>query len=43
LSKTRGGNGLQNMQARAVELGGKLQIESGPERGTRLYLTIPLK
>ncbi len=43
LSKTRGGNGLQNMQARAVELGGKLQIESGTGRGTRLYLTIPLK
>jgi ligand-binding sensor domain-containing protein/signal transduction histidine kinase len=43
LSKTRGGNGLQNMQARAVELGGKLQIETAPGRGTRLYLTMPVK
>jgi ligand-binding sensor domain-containing protein/signal transduction histidine kinase len=43
LSKTRGGNGLQNMRARAAELGGALQIETAPGRGTSLRLTIPLK
>ena len=42
-SKSRGGNGLQNMQARAVELGGSLLIETAPGRGTSLRLTIPLK
>jgi ligand-binding sensor domain-containing protein/signal transduction histidine kinase len=43
LSKSRGGNGLQNMQARAAELGGTLQIETAPGRGTSLRLTMPLK
>jgi signal transduction histidine kinase len=38
----RGGNGLGNMQARAAELGGALEIASTPGRGTRLTLTIPL-
>ncbi|MBI3758419.1 MAG: ATP-binding protein [Deltaproteobacteria bacterium] len=40
---TRGGNGLRNMQARATELGGQLQIDSTPNQGTRLTLTILLK
>jgi ligand-binding sensor domain-containing protein len=43
LSKSRGGNGLQNMQARAAELGGTLLIETAPQCGTSLRLTIPLK
>lgn len=43
LPKSRGGNGLGNMQARAAELGGDLRIDSAPGRGTRLSLTIPLK
>jgi signal transduction histidine kinase len=38
----RGGNGLRNMQARAAELGGELEIASTPGQGTRLMLTIPL-
>ncbi len=38
----RGGHGLENMQARAAELGGQLQIESAPDLGTRLILSIPL-
>lgn len=33
------GNGLQNMRARATEIGGNLKIDSGPERGTIVVLT----
>jgi|GEM_PF-932120 len=33
------GNGLQNMKARAAEIGGSLKIDSGPERGTIVVLT----
>ncbi|MBI1764897.1 MAG: hypothetical protein HYR56_26095 [Acidobacteria bacterium] len=43
LSRTRGGNGLKNMQARAAELGGSLKIDSAQGQGTRLRLTVPLK
>ena len=38
------GRGLLNMQARAVALGGKLEVETAPGRGTRLVirgLTLP--
>jgi signal transduction histidine kinase len=35
--------GLQNMQNRARRLGGTLQIESEPNRGTTLYLVVPLR
>jgi ligand-binding sensor domain-containing protein/signal transduction histidine kinase len=38
-----GGHGLQNMQARAEELRGQLQIVSAPGQGTRVKLTVPLK
>jgi signal transduction histidine kinase len=38
----RRGHGLENMQARAAELGGHLQIESTPGQGTRVTFTIPL-
>ena len=41
--KSRGGNGLGNMQARAAELHGTLTIDSAPGRGTRLILSLPLK
>ena len=41
--KSRGGNGLGNMHARAAELGGKLTIDSAPGKGTRLILSLPLK
>lgn len=43
LPKSRGGNGLGNMHARAVELGGQLTIASAPGKGTRLLLSVPLK
>ena len=39
----RGGNGLQNMKARALELGGALEIDSALGQGMRLTLTIPLR
>jgi signal transduction histidine kinase len=35
------GNGLANMQARAVHLGGTLQIDSNPGRGATLVLVFP--
>jgi signal transduction histidine kinase len=41
--KSRGGNGLKNMRARAAELGGRLDIDSAAGGGTRLSLSIPLK
>jgi len=41
--KSRGGNGLGNMQARAAELNGTLAIDSSPGKGTRLILSLPLK
>jgi len=34
------GHGLANMQARAAALGGTLQIESAPGKGTRVLLTL---
>jgi signal transduction histidine kinase len=37
-----GGHGLQNMQARARALGGNLQVESQPGKGTRVVLTLPV-
>ncbi|MBS1786596.1 MAG: hypothetical protein JST85_02680 [Acidobacteria bacterium] len=43
LPKSRGGNGVGNMQARAKELGGELKIDSTPGKGTRLTLSVPLK
>lgn len=41
--RTRGGNGLPNMRARAEQLGGRLDIDSAPGEGTRLSLRLPLK
>lgn len=39
---TSAGHGLANMQARAAAIGGKLQIESTPGKGTRVILTLPV-
>ena len=36
------GHGLGNMQARAGALGGSLQVESTPGKGTRVILTLPV-
>ncbi len=36
------GNGLNNMQARASELGGKLSIDSKPGQGTRIKLSFKI-
>ncbi|MBA3849634.1 MAG: hypothetical protein C0502_06515 [Opitutus sp.] len=36
------GHGLGNMRARANALGGTLQIDSAPGKGTRVLLTIPV-
>jgi len=36
------GHGMANMQARAVELGGSLRIESTPGKGTRVLLSLPV-
>jgi signal transduction histidine kinase/ligand-binding sensor domain-containing protein len=41
-TQSRGGNGLPNMQARAEQLGGRLDIDSKPGAGTRLTLVVPL-
>lgn len=35
------GRGLANMRRRALQMGGLLEIESAPEQGARLVLTIP--
>lgn len=42
-SRTRSGNGLGNMQARARQLGADLRIESQPGAGTRIVFTLPLQ
>jgi ligand-binding sensor domain-containing protein/two-component sensor histidine kinase len=37
-----GGNGLKNMQLRAREMKGSLQISSAPGKGTTVHLTFPI-
>jgi signal transduction histidine kinase/ligand-binding sensor domain-containing protein len=39
---TTRGHGLANMRLRARQLGGRLDIESTPGIGTRLFLTVPV-
>jgi signal transduction histidine kinase len=36
-----GGRGLGNLSERAVSLGGRLEIDSSPNKGTRICLTLP--
>ncbi|MBK6949735.1 MAG: hypothetical protein IPH16_18180 [Haliscomenobacter sp.] len=36
------GNGLGNMRFRAEELGGSLEVESAPNEGTQIRVSIPL-
>jgi signal transduction histidine kinase len=40
--QSRTGQGLANMQARAVQLGGQLRIQSQPGHGTEIILDVPL-
>jgi ligand-binding sensor domain-containing protein/signal transduction histidine kinase len=40
-SGTAGGNGLLNMQARAVRAGGSFTVDSAPGTGTRLHISLP--
>lgn len=40
-AERRPGHGLDNMRARAQNIGGSLQIESAPGKGTRVILTLP--
>jgi signal transduction histidine kinase len=42
VAASRKGNGLKNMQARALDLGGSLNILSEPGRGTQIRLSFPL-
>jgi signal transduction histidine kinase len=39
----RGGHGLGNMQSRAVEIGGRLEVNSRPGAGTELRFRVPLR
>jgi signal transduction histidine kinase/ligand-binding sensor domain-containing protein len=41
--RSRGGNGLPNLRARIVALGGVLRLESSPGQGTTLVFRIPLR
>jgi signal transduction histidine kinase len=38
----RGGLGLRGMAERAALAGGRMELESSPDTGTTLYLTLPL-
>lgn len=40
-AERRRGHGLDNMRARAQSIGGELQVESAPGKGTRVILTLP--
>jgi signal transduction histidine kinase len=41
--RDKGGLGLVNMQERAEEIGAKLSIQSGPDEGTRVTVTLNMK
>ena len=42
-AQSHAGSGLANMQARALQLGGALRIDSRPGSGTKVILDIPLR
>ena len=42
-AKNRGGMGLHNMEQRARQIGGELEIISAPGSGTRILLSAPVK
>ena len=37
-----GGNGLQNMRQRTADIGGKLEIYSKPNEGTKIELKVDI-
>ncbi len=39
----RGGSGLQAMRARARALGGEFRVQTGPDQGTRVEASVPIK
>jgi signal transduction histidine kinase len=41
-SKIKSGNGLRNMEQRAVTIDGNFRILSSPGQGTKLMLNIPI-
>jgi signal transduction histidine kinase len=41
-ARTRGGMGLPGMEERAQKLGGRLEIQSTPGKGTRVILQVPM-
>jgi signal transduction histidine kinase len=43
IARERGGLGLRGMQERAQRIGGQLQIESAPGKGTKVKVTIQLR
>jgi len=42
-SRTEGSFGLASMRERAESLGGRLEVDTAPGRGTRVTLTVPLE
>ena len=42
-ARNSGGMGLISMEQRALQLGGRLEIESNPGAGTRIHAEVPLK
>jgi signal transduction histidine kinase len=42
-SRANSGQGLANMQARAIQLGGRLQVKSQPDHGTEVTLEMPIQ
>jgi len=43
VSEPRGGTGLRGMEERCAFLGGALSLDSGPDRGTKLTIQLPLE
>ncbi len=41
-TSTRGGSGLRNLADRAESLGGSMEVESSPDEGTAVRITLPL-
>ena len=42
-TKRNGSGGLRYMEERATLVGGRLRVESAPDRGTRVAVEVPLR